>query len=256
MDLKQRIVDYWNAQPCNINHGTSPVGTKEFFAEVSERRHRVEPHMREFAGYHSWQGKRVLEIGTGIGTEAEEFARHGAEYVGIDISDVSIGLCKQRFDVLGLPGDFHVRNVQDDLSDLGQFDLVYSCGVIHHFPNIELSLDHMHKALKLGGELRLLVYAKNSWKMAMIQKGLDQYEAQDACPYAQAYSREDIYKLLPAPNWTIERLRQSHCFMYNIEEYKKGNYVLEPWFAAMSEEMRDAVKEYLGWHMMVKARKL
>ena len=44
--------------------------------------------------------------------------------------------------------------------------------------------------------------------------------------------------------------------MYNIEEYKKGNYVLEPWFAAMSEEMREAVNEYLGWHMMVKARKV
>ena len=256
MNLEQRIVEYWNARPCNINHGTSPIGTKEFFAEVSKRRFLVEPHMREFAGYHMWQGKRVLEIGTGIGTEAEEFSKHGAEYVGIDISDVSIGLCKQRFNVLGLPGEFHVRNVQDDLSDLGQFDLVYSCGVIHHFPNIELSLDNMHKALTPGGELRLLVYAKNSCKMSMIQKGLDQYEAQDACPYAQAYSREDIHKLLPAPNWTIERLRQSHCFMYNVEEYKKGNYVLEPWFAAMSEEMRDAVKEYLGWHMMVKARKL
>ena len=256
MNLEQRIVEYWNAQPCNINHGKSPVGTKEFFAEVSERRFRVESHMREFAGFHMWQGKRVLEIGAGIGTDAEEFSKHGAEYVGIDISDVSIGLCKQRFNVLGLPGEFHVRNVHDDLSDLGQFDLVYCCGVLHHFPNIELSLENMHKSLTPDGELRLLVYSKNSWKMAMIQKGLDQYEAQDACPYAQAYSREDIYKLLPAPNWTIERLRQSHCFMYNVEEYKKGNYVLEPWFAAMSEEMRDAVKEYLGWHMMVTARKL
>jgi 2-polyprenyl-3-methyl-5-hydroxy-6-metoxy-1,4-benzoquinol methylase len=255
-DLKQRIADYWNAQPCNINHGTSPVGTKEFFAEVSKRRFKVEPHLREFAGYHQWQGKRVLEVGSGIGTEAEEFAKHGAEYVGIDLSSVSIDLCKQRFDVLGLPGEFHVRNVQDDLSDLGKFDFVYSMGVIHHFPDIELSLNNMHNALVDGGELRLLVYAKNSWKMAMIQKGLDQYEAQDACPYAQAYSKDEIYELLPTTKWTIERLRQSHCFMYNIEEYKKGNYVLEPWFAAMSEEMREAVNEYLGWHMMVKARKV
>ena len=91
-DLKQRIVDYWNAQPCNINHGTSPVGTKEFFNEVSKRRFKVEPHLREFAGYHQWQGKRVLEIGSGIGTEAEEFAKHGAEYVGIDLSSASIDL--------------------------------------------------------------------------------------------------------------------------------------------------------------------
>jgi hypothetical protein len=30
---------------------------------------------------------------------------------------------------------------------------------------------------------------------------------------------------------------------------------LEPWFEAMAPTMRDAVKEYLGWHLLVKARK-
>jgi len=50
-------------------------------------------------------------------------------------------------------------------------------------------------------------------------------------------------------------LRQSHCFMYNIEEYKKGNYVFEPWFEAMPEHVREAVREYLGWHLLVKAKK-
>jgi cyclopropane fatty-acyl-phospholipid synthase-like methyltransferase len=256
IDLEQRIIDYWNAQPCNINHGKSPVGTREFFAEVSERRYRVEPHLREFSGFHLWQGKRVLEVGSGIGTDAEEFARHGAEYVGIDLSEVSIDLCRQRFDVLNLPGEFHVRNINNSVADLGEFDLIYSMGVIHHFPNIELSLQNMHKVTKTGGEMRLLVYAKNSWKMAMIQKGLDQFEAQDACPYTQAYSHEEVHQLLKEPNWKIERLRQAHNFMYNVQEYKKNNYVLEPWFEAMPKEMRDAIKEYLGWHLLIKARKI
>ena len=35
MNLEQRIVDYWNAQPCNINHGKSPVGTKEFLLKLA-----------------------------------------------------------------------------------------------------------------------------------------------------------------------------------------------------------------------------
>jgi len=254
-DIKQRIIDYWNAQPCCILHGKSPVGTKEFFAEVNARRNIVDPDLGKFAEYDRWKGKRVLEIGSGIGTCAEQFSRHGAEYVGIDISDASIDICKQRFDVLGLAGEFHVRNVQDNLDDLGKFDLVYSLGVIHHFPDIDLSLNNMHKSLITGGDLRLLVYAKNSWKMAMIQKGLDQYEAQSNCPYAIAYSKEDIYNLLPETKWNIERLQQSHCFMYNVEEYKKGNYVLEPWFAAMSKEMREAIEEHLGWHLLVKAKR-
>jgi hypothetical protein len=41
--------------------------------------------------------------------------------------------------------------------------------------------------------------------------------------------------------------------MYQIPEYKNGEFKLEPWFAAMPETMRHAVKEYLGWHLLVKA---
>ncbi len=37
------------------------------------------------------------------------------------------------------------------------------------------------------------------------------------------------------------------------DEYKQGKYVLEPWFEAMSDSHRQAVREYLGWHLLVKA---
>lgn len=254
--LEERIKRYWNTQPCNIKHGKSNIGSAEFFREVSERRYRVESHIPEFAGFHLWAGKRVLEIGSGIGSDAEEFAKHGADYVGIDLSDQSIALCRQRFEVLGLEGEFHNIDVTDleALKTLGQFDLVYSYGVIHHFPGIAKIIDNVREVVKPGGEFRYMVYAKNSWKYAMIQKGLDQFEAQAGCPYAQAFSKEEIYDLM-GDKWTIERLRQDHCFMYNVDEYKAGRYVLEPWFEAMTDAHRQAVREYLGWHLLVKARK-
>jgi hypothetical protein len=44
--------------------------------------------------------------------------------------------------------------------------------------------------------------------------------------------------------------------MYNIDAYKQGEYQLEPWFAAMPEPYQQAVKEYLGWHLLVKAKKI
>lgn len=255
-DLLDKIKEYWNKQPCNIKHGTSPIGTPEFFAEVSDRRYRVEPHIREFAGFHHWQGKRVLEVGCGIGSDAEEFAKHGAEYVGIDISDASLEVARQRFDVLGLEGEFLNRNAGEDITDLGMFDLVYSYGVIHHFPNVIKTVNNISQVVERGGEFRFMVYSKNSWKYAMIQKGLDQFEAQAGCPYADAFTHDDIKTLLKPQKWQIERLRQSHCFMYNIDEYKKGNYVLEPWFETMPEEVREAVREYLGWHLLVKAKRI
>lgn len=253
--LEEKIRRYWNTQPCNIKHGQSDIGTPEFFREVSERRYRVEPHIAEFAGFHLWAGKRVLEIGCGIGSDAEEFAKAGAEYVGIDLSEQSVALSRNRFNVLDLEGEFHVMDASKSFASIGKFDLVYSYGVIHHFPGIDTIIENVKEVLVPGGEFRFMVYAKNSWKYAMIQKGLDQFEAQAGCPYAQAYSKDEIRHLLE-DGWHIERLRQDHCFMYNVDSYKQGRYELEPWFEAMSESHRQAVREYLGWHLLVKAKKL
>ena len=257
MTIEKQIKEYWNRQPCNVKHGTSPVGTKEFFEEVTAKRYKAEPHNLDFPQFHQYRGKRVLEIGCGIGTDAEQFAKNGAHYVGIDLSDESLALSKKRFEVFGLEGEFHNIDMTDleALKKLGTFDLVYSYGVIHHFPNIEKIIDNVHGLLNTNGEFKFMVYAKNSWKYAMIRKGLDQFEAQSDCPYAEAYTGEEVAELLEG-RFEILRLRQAHCFMYNVEKYKQGKFELEPWFEAMPELMREAVKEYLGWHLLVKARKL
>lgn len=255
--LEQRILRYWNNQPCNVRHGQSPVGTLEFYQEVSARRYLVEPHIAEFAGWHLWQGRNVLEIGCGIGTDGAEFARNGADYWGMDYSDQSIALAQQRFQVENLEGRFVCGDASDSqmYEDLPRFDLVYSYGVIHHFPAIDRIIDNVYNCLAPGGEFRFMVYARNSWKQAMINRGLDQYEAQSGCPYAKSYTREEVTELL-GTRFHVERIRQDHCFMYNVEHYRAGRYELEPWFAAMPESMRQAVKEYLGWHLLVKARKV
>ena len=256
-NLEDKIKQYWNTQPCNVNHGTSPVGTKEFFEEVTAKRFQSEPHNIDFGQYHAYRGKRVLEIGCGIGTDAEQFARHGAIYTGIDLSTESLDLCKQRFEVFGLQGT--LLNVDmtdlDALQQLGKFDLVYSFGVIHHFPNLEQIIANIHAVTEVDGEFKFMVYAKNSWKYAMIKKGLDQFEAQADCPYAQAFTDTEIEQLLEG-QFAIERIRQAHCFMYNVDKYKQGKFELEPWFAEMPTVMQDAVKEYLGWHLLIKARKI
>jgi 2-polyprenyl-3-methyl-5-hydroxy-6-metoxy-1,4-benzoquinol methylase len=255
--IEQEIKDYWNKQPCNVKHGTSEVGSRKFFNEVTAKRYKAEPHNLDFPQFHQYRGKRVLEIGCGIGTDAQQFAQNGANYVGIDLSDESLALSKQRFEVFDLHGEFHNVDMTDTdaLAKLGTFDLVYSYGVIHHFPNIEKIIDNAHGLLNTNGEFKFMVYAKNSWKYAMIRKGLDQFEAQSDCPYADAYTSEEITELL-GEKFHVERLRQAHCFMYNIDKYKQGQFELEPWFEAMPELMREAVREYLGWHLLIKARKL
>ena len=113
MSLEQEIKDYWNNQPCNVKHGTSEVGTREFFNEVTAKRFKAEPHNLDFPQFHRYRGKRVLEIGCGIGTDAEQFAKNGAHYVGIDLSNESLALSKQRFKVFELEGEFHNIDMTD-----------------------------------------------------------------------------------------------------------------------------------------------
>lgn len=253
-EVKQQIVDYWDRQPCNINHSKSEIGTLQYFEEGAAKRYTAESHIKDFAQFELHKGKRVLEVGCGIGADAVEFAKAGAEYVGIDISQESLNLAKKRFEVYGLDGQFHLRSGDEDLSDLGQFDLIYSFGVIHHYPNIDQTLDNIRHSLKSSGELKFMVYAKNSWKYSMIQSGLDQFEAQSGCPYANAYSTEEVENLL-AGKFNITEIKQAHCFMYDVPKYKQNIFELEPWFAAMSDEMREAVKRYMGWHLLVSAIK-
>jgi 2-polyprenyl-3-methyl-5-hydroxy-6-metoxy-1,4-benzoquinol methylase len=256
MNIHREIEQYWNRQPCNVNHSRAPVDTKQYFDEVSEKRYQAEPHILDFAGFHQWRGQSVLEIGCGIGTDAEQFARHGAQYVGIDLSSTSLDICRQRFKIQQLQGNFQLGSVADVdfMKSLGQFDLVYSYGVLHHFPGIDQHIANIAGVTKPGGDFRFMVYAKNSWKYAMIQKGLDQFEAQVECPYAEAFTKDEIVAML-GDNFKLERIRQSHCFMYNVPAYKQGIFELEPWFEAMSEVMREAIREYLGWHLLIKSQR-
>jgi len=251
MNLKQEIANYWNTQPCNIKHGKSTYGTKEFFNEISERRYYVEPHIPIFAGFSDTKNKQVLEIGCGIGTDAIEFCKNGAKYTGTDVSDVSLNITDDRMKLYNFDATLKKTDLNEvPLEWIEKFDLVYSFGVLHHDPDIQKIIDNIHSLVKPGGTFKFMVYAKHSWKNAMIKSGFDQYEAQSNCPWATTYDKEDIIELLKN-KWISVSIKQDHCFMYNVHEYKKGNYVLEKWFESMPSEMRETIKKELGWHMLV-----
>ena len=250
------VRDYWNRRPCNIRHSQAEIGSKEYFDQVEARKYMVEPHILAFADFARWEGKRVLEIGCGLGTDATNFARAGADYTGLELSSASLELTKKRFAIFGLNGTFYLGNAEElnDIIPSQKFDLIYSFGVIHHTPNPDRVIEAAKNYLHAGSEFRLMLYAKHSWKAAMIEAGLDQPEAQSGCPIAFTYTKKEAAALMHG--YEIIDIRQDHIFPYVIEKYVKYEYELQPWFTAMPKEIFRALEEHFGWHMLIRAKLL
>lgn len=254
-----KVKEFWDRQPCNIKHSNYEIGTSEYFKQVREKKLFVEPHILPFANFSKCTNKNVLEVGCGIGTAAYYFSKNEANYTGIDLSSKSVELTKQHLTYL--PEQFNTNNIfewniETPLPEKYNqtFDLVYSFGVLHHTPNINLALDNIHKILKPDGELKIMLYAKNSWKNFMIEGNLDQYEAQSGCPIANVYTNDEVIQLLSSHNFKDISIEQTHIFKYKIDEYKKHIYEEEEWFKAMEPRMKQILEKNLGWHLLIRAR--
>ena len=255
MTTIQHVHDFWNNRPCNIRHSSQPMGTREYFEEVTQRKYFVEPHILGFADFARFKKKRVLEVGCGIGTAAQSFIEAGALYTGFDLSERSVELSKQRLELFGLSGHVFQANIEDMGFEEKEplFDLVYSFGVLHHTPNIEKAISNCFQFLKPGGEFKLMLYAKNSLKYWEITEGEDQFEAQSGVPIANVYTPEEVRDLLS--DFTNIKIEQTHIFPYQIEPYKRYEYVKKEYFQTMSPSLFAFLERNLGWHLCITCQK-
>ena len=266
-EVLSRVQEYWDARPCNIRHSTQPVGTREYFDEVEARKYFVEPHIPAFADFERWRGKRVLEIGCGIGTDSINFARAGADLTIVEFSAASLELCKQRFAVYGLQANFYHGNAEELSSFLPPqtFDLVYSFGVIHHTPHPEKVLDEVTKFTGPESELRMMVYARWSYKVLWILarfahgniRKLDETvarnsEAQTGCPVTFIYSYKGARRLFR--RFRVTKMSKDHIFSYEIERYVRYEYRRTWYFRWMPQPLFRWLEHRLGWHLLVTAR--
>jgi 2-polyprenyl-3-methyl-5-hydroxy-6-metoxy-1,4-benzoquinol methylase len=264
------VQQYWDARPCNIRHSPKPVGSREYFDEVEARKYLVEPHIPGFADFEQWRGKRVLEVGCGIGTDSTNFARAGANLTAVDLSPESLRVAEKRAAVMGV-GD-RIRFLQANAEELASafdretFDLVYSFGVVHHTPRPDRALAEMRKLLAPGGTLKLMVYHRRSWKafwiLALQERGrfwraeeliAKNAEAQTGCPVAFTYTRREARALVENVGFRVVDLAVDHVFPYRIRDYVEYRYVKEPYFRWMPDRLFRAFERRYGWHLLITA---
>jgi len=266
-----RVQDYWNQRPCNIRHSTAKIGTKEYFDQVEARKYLVEPHIPAFAEFERWKGKKVLEIGCGIGTDTINFARAGAEVTAVDLSVESLKLAQQRAEIFGLSDRIKFYEVDaEKLSEYipaQKYDLVYSFGVIHHSPHPEKIIEQIcQHFVHSGSELKIMVYYRYAWKVLwiMLTNGRGQFwkldrwiaehsEAQTGCPVTYSYTKKTVKDLI-GEDFEIKENYVEHIFPYRIKDYVKYQYVKEWYWRIFPNSIFRILEKKLGWHLCVTAK--
>jgi len=117
---------------------------------------------------------------------------------------------------------------------------------------LALIVSEIKKYMNENSTLKIMLYAKDSWKNYMIESGLDQPEAQYGCPIANTYTKQDVVELLDG--YEVLSIEQDHIFPYQVEPYKRGEYVKQSWFESMPPEMFRTLEKNLGWHLLITAK--
>ena len=162
-NVKKQVQTFWQGSPCDSWFTNEASGSPGFYRSLDEHRYKVHRRLQSAVGFEKAGGLRVLEIGCGCGSEAERFARAGAHYTAVDLTNAAVSITRRRFQLANLEGRF----VQGDAENLpfadGSFDLVYSHGVLHHTPDTPRTIREVHRVLSPGGRAVVMLYYRDSF---------------------------------------------------------------------------------------------
>jgi SAM-dependent methyltransferase len=261
MNLNIKIKNFWNAQPCNLNHSKKKYLSFDYFEEVKKKRYFVEKHIINFADFKNYKNKNVLEIGCGIGTDAIEFIKNGANYFGVEYSNKSLLIAKERVKIYNLQKK-NYSFLLDDCQTLKKikklkikFDLVYSFGVIHHTPDMQKCFNSIYDIINKKTEIKLMLYAKNSYKNFLLNYTPYRYEAQKNCPVVHKVDKNDINNLINK-KFKIVSIKQDFIFPYIIKDYRANKYKMIKHFEVMPKKIFNVLKKSIGEHLLIQLKKI
>jgi SAM-dependent methyltransferase len=97
------------------------------------------------------RGRRLLDLGSGLGESAVYFALQGAEVTATDISPEMCALCQETAARHGVKLTTVVTAAETLDVEPGSYDLVYGANLLHHVQDLDGTLAAVRRALKPGG---------------------------------------------------------------------------------------------------------
>ena len=146
-------------------------------ALTPERINDAVDSLRSFFGTNDFEGQTFLDIGCGSGLFSLAARKLGAKVHSFDLDPLSVA-CTTELKRRYFPEDRKWTIDQGDVLDvdylnsLGQFDLVYSWGVLHHTGAMWQALENVVPLVAEGGKLFISIYNDQGDEKPL----LDRYE--------------------------------------------------------------------------------
>lgn len=119
--------------------------------------------LRTILRAESLAGQRVLDAGSGSGLSSLAARRLGAQVLSFDFDPFSVA-CTRELKRRERSTDESWTVLQGSVLDgeflqkLGEFDVVYSWGVLHHTGSMWRAIDNLRHHVKIGGRLCIAIY--------------------------------------------------------------------------------------------------
>ncbi|MGH9856388.1 MAG: class I SAM-dependent methyltransferase [Acidobacteriota bacterium] len=148
------------AKPANVETGPTKwedvwdhiwqTGASGCFISAGREAYNV--LLRKLLMRHLSLKSRLLELGCGTSTLTLSLAPHIKELVGLDISAKGLDIARQNQEKWKISNATFVKADCRNVPFVGEFDVVWSAGLIEHFFDEDINIVREHlKALKPGG---------------------------------------------------------------------------------------------------------
>lgn len=253
MDTLEKIKSYWDTHIHDLEIAKHPVGSLEFFRELSQYRFEKLEYLPKLVDFHGFAGKKLLEIGCGLGIDLIQFAKGGAEVTGIDLSSTAIGLAQKYFSLENIHGNLQVMNGEALEFPEASFDVVYCHGVLQYTANPEQMIREAFRVLKPGGLFIGMVYNRKGWLYTFSKWFRVKLEHEDA-PVFRVYTEKEFRQMLSC--FTSVRIIPER-FPVKSKLHQKGikGFLFNTMFVTLFRLIPKPLVRSWGWHLMAFAIK-
>jgi SAM-dependent methyltransferase len=165
---------------------------------------------------------RILDAGCGSGVSTEYLVHLNPEatVVGIDLSEGTLAVAKERCQRSGATRvEFHHLSLFDADQLEGEFDLINSVGVLHHTSDPIRGIQALANKLAAGGLLHIFVYGElGRWEIRLMQEAIAILQGDQRGDYVDGVKiGRELFANLPETN-ALSRREKERWSMENTQD--------------------------------------